>query len=87
MRVIVSIFAILLSVPAFAADPLDVIIDAVAGKSYADNSTNNKVDVREDTVNNMLGQYDVVKPGIMTVEMPILPEILILEEVTEEATA
>lgn len=87
MRVIVSIFAILLSVPAFAADPLDVIIDAVAGKSYADNSTNNKVDVREDTVNNMLGQYDVVKPGIMTVEMPTLPEILILEEVTEEATA
>ena len=86
MRVIVSIFAILLSVPAFAADPLDVIIDAVAGKSYADNSTNNKVDVREDTVNNMLGQYDVVKPGIMTVEMPTLPEILILEEVTEEAT-
>ena len=63
MRVIVSIFAILLSVPAFAADPLDVIIDAVAGKSYADNSTNNKVDVREDTVNNMLGQYDVVKPA------------------------
>ncbi|MDW2994897.1 MAG: hypothetical protein R8N24_02630 [Alphaproteobacteria bacterium] len=73
--------------PAFAADPLDVIIDAVAGKSYADNSTNNKVDVREGTVNNMLGQYDVVKPGIMTVEMPTLPEILILEEVTEEATA
>jgi hypothetical protein len=74
-------------VPAFAADPLDVIIDAVAGKSYADNSTNNKVDVREGTVNNMLGQYDVVDQGIMTVEMPTLPEILILEEVTEEATA
>lgn len=82
MRAFLLIFVILFAVPAWAEDT--TAVDAVAASGYVNDSVITKVDVTAGTTNNMLGEYNV--DGTMTVETPVLPETLVLEE-TEETTA